>query len=94
MAATPAFPLPAELTTPSLKKMNTPSLPEEASTGIIAGVITVVFITLLTVLVVIIVYLYKNKGSYHTYERPEADTNGAVEMENLSSKGEKAEYFI
>uniref|UniRef100_A0A674J3M2 Small cell adhesion glycoprotein n=1 Tax=Terrapene triunguis TaxID=2587831 RepID=A0A674J3M2_9SAUR len=55
-------------------------------------VITVVFITLLTVLVVIIIYLYKNKGSYHTYEQPEADVS--VQMENLPSKGEKEEYFI
>ncbi|XP_048687661.1 small cell adhesion glycoprotein isoform X2 [Caretta caretta] len=92
MAATPPPLLPTELTTPFLKRINTPSLQEEASVGVIAGVITVVFITLLTVLVIIITYLYKNKGSYHTYEQPEADVS--VEMENLPSKGEKEEYFI
>uniref|UniRef100_A0A452IL71 Small cell adhesion glycoprotein n=1 Tax=Gopherus agassizii TaxID=38772 RepID=A0A452IL71_9SAUR len=93
MAATPPPPLPTdELTTTFLKRINTPSLQEEASVGVITGVITVVFITLLTVLVVIIIYLYKNKGSYHTYEQPEADVS--VQMENLPSKGEKEEYFI
>ncbi|TFK03466.1 Small cell adhesion glycoprotein [Platysternon megacephalum] len=91
-AATPPPLLPTELSTPFLKRISTPSLQEEASVGVIAGVITVVFITLLTVLVVIIIYLYKNKGSYHTYEQPEADVS--VQMENLPSKGEKEEYFI
>ncbi|XP_074791647.1 small cell adhesion glycoprotein [Natator depressus] len=92
MAATPPPLLPTEeLTTPFLK-INTPSLQEEASVAVIAGIITVVFITLLTVLVIIITYLYKNKGSYHTYEQPEADVS--VQMENLPSKGEKEEYFI
>ncbi|XP_043362550.1 small cell adhesion glycoprotein isoform X2 [Dermochelys coriacea] len=107
MAATPPPPLPTELTTPFLKGINTPSLQEEGSVGVITdeelrhtdqgidflkGVITVVFITLLTVLVIIITYLYKNKGSYHTYEQPESDVS--VQMENLPLKGEKEEYFI
>ncbi|XP_067385652.1 small cell adhesion glycoprotein isoform X2 [Emydura macquarii macquarii] len=92
MAAVPTPPLPTELTSPFLKKMNTPSLQEEASVGIIAGVITLVFITLLTVLVVIIIYLYKNKGTYRIYEQPEADVS--VQLENLPSKEEKEEYFI
>ncbi|XP_010124611.1 PREDICTED: small cell adhesion glycoprotein [Chlamydotis macqueenii] len=56
-------------------------------------VITLVFLTLLTVLVVIIVYLYRNKGSYLTYERPAAEPDGAVQMEDTPSK-EKEEYFI
>jgi len=58
-----------------------------------AVVITLVFLTLLTVLVVIIIYLYRNKGSYLTYEQPAAETDTAVQMEDAPSK-EKAEYFI
>ncbi|XP_010072368.1 PREDICTED: small cell adhesion glycoprotein, partial [Pterocles gutturalis] len=56
-------------------------------------VITLVFLTLLTVLVVIIVYLYRNKGSYLTYEQPAAEPDVAVPMEDAPSK-EKEEYFI
>uniref|UniRef100_A0A8C8SMG5 Small cell adhesion glycoprotein n=1 Tax=Pelusios castaneus TaxID=367368 RepID=A0A8C8SMG5_9SAUR len=92
MAAVPTPPPPTEELTAPFLKMTTSSLHEEASMGVIAGVITLVFITLLAVLVVIIMYLYKNKGSYHTYEEPEAD--GSVQLENLPSKGEKEEYFI
>lgn len=51
------------------------------------------FITLLTVLVVIIIYLYRNKGSYLTYEQPAAETDVSVQMEDAPSK-EKEEYFI
>uniref|UniRef100_A0A8C4PEY7 Small cell adhesion glycoprotein n=1 Tax=Dromaius novaehollandiae TaxID=8790 RepID=A0A8C4PEY7_DRONO len=58
-----------------------------------AVVIALVFVTLLTVLVVIVVYLYKNKGSYLTYERPAAEGDVSVQMED-ASPGEKAEYFI
>ncbi|KAM7080079.1 small cell adhesion glycoprotein isoform X1 [Ciconia boyciana] len=58
-----------------------------------AVVITLVFLTLLTVLVVIIIYLYKNKGSYLTYEQPAAETDVSVQMEDAPSK-EKEEYFI
>lgn len=59
----------------------------------LAVVITLVFLTLLTVLVVIIVYLYRNKGSYLTYEQPVAETDVSVQMEDAPSK-EKEEYFI
>ncbi|XP_009880732.1 PREDICTED: small cell adhesion glycoprotein [Charadrius vociferus] len=82
-----------ELTTPSLKKAHTPPLHEDANTVVIAVVITLVFLTLLTVLVVIIVYLYRNKGSYLTYEQPVAETDVSVQMEDAPSK-EKEEYFI
>ncbi|KAM9368156.1 small cell adhesion glycoprotein [Phaethornis superciliosus] len=81
-----------ELTTPLLKKTHTPSLHEDANTVVIAVVITLVFLTLLTVLVVIIIYLYRNKGSYLTYEQPVAETV-SVQMEEAPSK-EKEEYFI
>ncbi|NXC45260.1 SMAGP protein, partial [Penelope pileata] len=82
-----------ELTTPGLKKADTSPLHEEANTAVIAVVITLVFITLLTVLVVIIIYLYRNKGTYLTYEQPAAETDEAVQMEDAPSK-EKEEYFI
>uniref|UniRef100_A0A8B9VQR2 Small cell adhesion glycoprotein n=1 Tax=Anas zonorhyncha TaxID=75864 RepID=A0A8B9VQR2_9AVES len=82
-----------ELTTPGLKKAHTPPLHEDANTAVIAVVITLVFITLLTVLVVIIIYLYRNKGSYLTYEQPAAETEVSVQMEDAPSK-EKEEYFI
>uniref|UniRef100_A0A8B9BK92 Small cell adhesion glycoprotein n=2 Tax=Anser TaxID=8842 RepID=A0A8B9BK92_9AVES len=82
-----------ELTTPGLKKAHTPPLHEDANTAVIAVVITLVFITLLTVLVVIIIYLYRNKGSYLTYEQPAAETDVSVQMEDAPSK-EKEEYFI
>lgn len=55
-----------------------------------AVVITLVFLTLLTVLVVIGIYLYRNQGSYRTYEQPEPDT---APREEAPSK-EKEEYFI
>ncbi|KAM4643983.1 small cell adhesion glycoprotein isoform 1-T1 [Amazona ochrocephala] len=58
-----------------------------------AVVITLVFLTLLTVLVVIIIYLYRNKGSYLTYEQPAAETDVSVQMEDAPAK-EKEEYFI
>uniref|UniRef100_A0A8C3CB64 Small cell adhesion glycoprotein n=1 Tax=Cairina moschata TaxID=8855 RepID=A0A8C3CB64_CAIMO len=70
-----------------------PQIPQEPSPGAAAFVITLVFITLLTVLVVIIVYLYRNKGSYLTYEQPAAETEVSVQMEDAPSK-EKEEYFI
>ncbi|XP_069735064.1 small cell adhesion glycoprotein [Phaenicophaeus curvirostris] len=84
---------PEEPTTPFMKKAHTPSLHEEANTAIIAVVITLVFLTLLTVLVVIIIYLYRNKGSYLTYEQPAAEPDVSVQMEDAPSK-EKEEYFI
>ncbi|XP_009705425.1 PREDICTED: small cell adhesion glycoprotein [Cariama cristata] len=86
-------PLTAELTTPLLKKAHTPPLHEDANTAVIAVVITLVFLTLLTVLVVIIIYLYRNKGSYLTYEQPAAETDVSVQMEDAPAK-EKEEYFI
>uniref|UniRef100_A0A8C4TVR3 Small cell adhesion glycoprotein n=1 Tax=Falco tinnunculus TaxID=100819 RepID=A0A8C4TVR3_FALTI len=82
-----------ELTTPVLKKAHTPPLHEDANTALIAVVITLVFLTLLTVLVVIIVYLYRNKGSYLTYEQPVAEPDVALPMEDAPAK-EKEEYFI
>uniref|UniRef100_A0A8C3MN31 Uncharacterized protein n=1 Tax=Geospiza parvula TaxID=87175 RepID=A0A8C3MN31_GEOPR len=55
-----------------------------------AVVITLVFLTLLTVLVVIGIYLYRNQGSYLTYEQPEPDT---APREEPPAK-DKEEYFI
>ncbi|XP_031459123.1 small cell adhesion glycoprotein isoform X2 [Phasianus colchicus] len=85
--------LPPELTTPGLKKSHPPAPHEAANTAVIAVVITLVFLTLLTVLVVIVIYLYRNKGSYLTYEQPVAEEDAAVQMEDDPSK-EKEEYFI
>ncbi|XP_068777225.1 small cell adhesion glycoprotein [Struthio camelus] len=82
-----------ELTSPFPRKANTPPPHEEADTVVIAVVITLVFVTLLAVLVVIIVYLYKNKGSYLTYEQPAAESDVSVPMEDAPCK-EKEEYFI
>ncbi|XP_030366522.1 small cell adhesion glycoprotein isoform X1 [Strigops habroptila] len=82
-----------ELTTPFLKKAHPAPFHEDANTVVIAVVITLVFLTLLTVLVVIIIYLYRNKGSYLTYEQPAAETDVSVQMEDAPSK-EKEEYFI
>ncbi|XP_010220517.1 PREDICTED: bridging integrator 2 [Tinamus guttatus] len=56
-----------------------------------AVVIALVFLTLLAALAVIAVYLYKNQGSYLTYEQPTADV--AVPMEDAAGR-EKEEYFI
>ncbi|XP_054254663.1 small cell adhesion glycoprotein [Indicator indicator] len=84
-------PLTAELTTPLLKKAHTPPLHEEANTAVIAVVITLVFLTLLTVLVVIIIYLYRNKGSYLTYEQPAAELEASLQAEDAPSKDE---FFI
>uniref|UniRef100_A0A803TP07 Small cell adhesion glycoprotein n=1 Tax=Anolis carolinensis TaxID=28377 RepID=A0A803TP07_ANOCA len=81
-------------TSPFMKKMNVPTSQEDVNVTVIGAVIAVVFITLCSVVVLIVIYLYKNKGSYHTYERPEADPEGSVQMEDLSCKGEKEEYFI
>ncbi|KFO31425.1 Bridging integrator 2 [Fukomys damarensis] len=68
---------------------------EEASTALIAVVITVVFLTLLSVVILIFFYLYKNKGSYVTYEPPEGEPSAILQMESDSAKGrEKEEYFI
>ncbi|XP_061871676.1 small cell adhesion glycoprotein isoform X2 [Colius striatus] len=82
-----------ELTTPFLKKAHNPPLHEDVNTVIIAVVITLVFLTLLTVLVVIIIYLYRNKGSYLTYEQPAAEADVSLHMEDAPSK-EKEEYFF
>ncbi|XP_065715089.1 small cell adhesion glycoprotein [Patagioenas fasciata] len=81
-----------ELTTPSLKKAQTPPLHEDANTAVIAVVITLVFLTLLTVLVVIVTYLYRNKGTYLTYEPP-AEPERALPLEDAPAR-EKEEYFI
>lgn len=53
-------------------------------------VITLVFLTLLAVLVVIGIYLYRNQGSYRTYEQPEPDTAPRDE----AAPKDKEEYFI
>ncbi|XP_063149848.1 small cell adhesion glycoprotein [Candoia aspera] len=82
------------LTSPFMKKMNTPTSQEDANMAVIGAVIAVVFLTLLSVFVLIVIYLYKNKGSYHTYEQPEADPEGSVQMEDFPYKREKEEYFI
>uniref|UniRef100_A0A8C3UWZ0 Small cell adhesion glycoprotein n=1 Tax=Catharus ustulatus TaxID=91951 RepID=A0A8C3UWZ0_CATUS len=55
-----------------------------------AVVITLVFLTLLAVLVVIGIYLYRNQGSYRTYEQPEPDTAPRDE----APPKDKEEYFI
>uniref|UniRef100_A0A670KGK0 Small cell adhesion glycoprotein n=1 Tax=Podarcis muralis TaxID=64176 RepID=A0A670KGK0_PODMU len=84
------------LTSPFMKKMNTPTLQEDFpfSQFLFKAVIAVVFVTLLSVVVLIIVYLYKNKGTYRTYEQAPPDPEGSVQMEDLPCKGEKEEYFI
>ncbi|XP_025022917.1 small cell adhesion glycoprotein isoform X1 [Python bivittatus] len=82
------------LTSPFMKKMSTPTSQEDANMAVIGAVIAVVFLTLLSVFVLIVIYLYKNKGSYHTYEQPEADPEGSVQMEDFPYKHEKEEYFI
>uniref|UniRef100_A0A8C7AL98 Bridging integrator 2 n=1 Tax=Neovison vison TaxID=452646 RepID=A0A8C7AL98_NEOVI len=91
------------LTTPSPREelMTTPflqateALSSEASTALIAVVITVVFLTLLSVVVLIFFYLYKNKGSYVTYEPAEGEPSTILQMESDSAKGrDKEEYFI
>uniref|UniRef100_G1PEZ2 Small cell adhesion glycoprotein n=1 Tax=Myotis lucifugus TaxID=59463 RepID=G1PEZ2_MYOLU len=68
----------------------------EASTALIAEVvITVVFLTLLSVVILIFFYLYKNKGSYVTYEPAEGEPSTILQMESDAAKGrEKEEYFI
>ncbi|NXM25557.1 SMAGP protein, partial [Oxyruncus cristatus] len=82
-------PLPEEdLTTPDLRKALTPRGHEDADTAVIAVTITLVFLTLLTALVVIGIYLYRNRGTYRTYEQPEPDA-----AEEPPAK-DKEEYFI
>ncbi|GAB1299853.1 Small cell adhesion glycoprotein [Apodemus speciosus] len=93
----PATPSPEELmTTPVFQAPGTLSpQAEEASTALIAVVITVVFLTLLSVVTLIFFYLYKNKGSYVTYEPAEGEPSAILQMETDSAKGrEKEEYFI
>ncbi|XP_077024356.1 small cell adhesion glycoprotein [Tamandua tetradactyla] len=83
------------LTTPILQATKSLSPEAEASTALIAVVITVVFLTLLSVVILIFFYLYKNKGSYVTYEPAEGEPSAILQMESDSAKGrEKEEYFI
>lgn len=84
------------MTTPVLQAHETLSpQAEEASTALIAVVITVVFLTLLSVVTLIFFYLYKNKGSYVTYEPAEGEPSTILQVESDSAKGqEKEEYFI
>ncbi|XP_021560609.1 small cell adhesion glycoprotein [Mirounga angustirostris] len=83
------------VTTPILQATEALSPEAEASTALIAVVITVVFLTLLSVVVLIFFYLYKNKGSYITYEPAEGEPSAILQMESDSAKGrDKEEYFI
>ncbi|XP_012508358.1 PREDICTED: small cell adhesion glycoprotein isoform X2 [Propithecus coquereli] len=83
------------MTTPILQATEALSPEAGASTALIAVVITVVFLTLLSVVILIFFYLYKNKGSYVTYESAEGEPSAILQMENDSAKGrEKEEYFI
>uniref|UniRef100_A0A8C4L865 Small cell adhesion glycoprotein n=1 Tax=Equus asinus asinus TaxID=83772 RepID=A0A8C4L865_EQUAS len=83
------------ITTPILQATEARSPEAEASTALIAVVITVVFLTLLSVVILIFFYLYKNKGSYVTYEPAEGEPSAILQMESDSAKGrEKEEYFI
>ncbi|KAM6153198.1 small cell adhesion glycoprotein [Erethizon dorsatum] len=98
MAGLPTTPSPGEelMTTPLLQATEALSPEaEEASTALIAVVITVVFLTLLSVVILIFFYLYKNKGSYITYEPTEGEPSTILQMESDSAKGrEEEEYFI
>ncbi|XP_010136962.1 PREDICTED: small cell adhesion glycoprotein, partial [Buceros rhinoceros silvestris] len=47
-------------------------------------VLTLVFLTLLAVLVVIVTYLYRNKGSYLTYEQPAVEADMALPLEDAA----------
>ncbi|XP_035563459.2 small cell adhesion glycoprotein [Canis lupus dingo] len=83
------------MTTPILQATEALSPEAEASTALIAVVITVVFLTLLSVVILIFFYLYKNKGSYVTYEPAEGEPSAILQMESDSAKGrDKEEYFI
>ncbi|XP_027447643.1 small cell adhesion glycoprotein [Zalophus californianus] len=83
------------VTTPILQATEALSPEAEASTALIAVVITVVFLTLLSVVVLIFFYLYKDKGSYVTYEPAEGEPSAILQMESDSAKGrDKEEYFI
>ncbi|XP_006168195.1 small cell adhesion glycoprotein [Tupaia chinensis] len=96
MTSLPVTPSPGELmTTPVLQVTKAPSPEAEASTALIAVVITVVFLTLFSVVILIFFYLYKNKGSYVTYEPAEGEPSATLQMESDSAKDrEKEEYFI
>ncbi|KAF6340490.1 small cell adhesion glycoprotein [Rhinolophus ferrumequinum] len=96
MSSLPATPSPGGLMTTPILQATVPLSPEaEASTALIAVVITVVFLTLLSVVILIFFYLYKNKGSYVTYESAEGEPSTILQMESDSAKGrEKDEYFI
>ncbi|MBV99288.1 Small cell adhesion glycoprotein, partial [Eschrichtius robustus] len=79
------------MATPILQATEALSPEAEASTALIA----VVFLTLLSVVILIFFYLYKNKGSYVTYEPAEGEPGAILQMESNSAKGrEKEEYFI
>lgn len=83
------------MTTPILQPTQTLSPEAEASTALIAVVIAVVFLTLISVVTVIFFYLYKNKGSYVTYEPAEGEPSAILQMESDAAKSrEKEEYFI
>ncbi|XP_074082004.1 small cell adhesion glycoprotein [Macrotis lagotis] len=82
------------MSTPLLQATETLTPTAVANTAVIAGVLTVVFITLLSVLIIIIIYLYKNKGSYITYEPAGGEASATLQMENDSVQGKKEEYFI
>ncbi|XP_057557568.1 small cell adhesion glycoprotein isoform X2 [Hippopotamus amphibius kiboko] len=97
MTSLATTPSPGEelVATPILQATEALSPEAEASTALIAVVITVVFLTLLSVVILIFFYLYKNKGSYVTYEPAEGEPGAVLQMESDSAKGrEKEEYFI
>ncbi|XP_061062644.1 small cell adhesion glycoprotein [Eubalaena glacialis] len=96
MTSLPTTPSPGEelMATPILQATEALSPEAEASTALIAVVITVVFLTLLSVVILIFFYLYKNKGSYVTYEPAEGEPGAVLQMESNSAKGREEEYFI
>ncbi|XP_038609115.1 small cell adhesion glycoprotein [Tachyglossus aculeatus] len=81
-------------TSPLAKATDTLSGDDTANTAVIAVVITVVFVTMVSALAVIVIYLYKNKGTYVTYEAPEDGPAASVQVESSGPRPGKEEYFI
>lgn len=83
------------MTTPVFQAPETLSPQAEEDSTVLIAVITILFFTLLSVVTLIFFYLYKNKGSYITYEPAEGEPSAILQMETDSAKGrEKEEYFI
>ncbi|KAM4701003.1 small cell adhesion glycoprotein [Discoglossus pictus] len=94
MAILPTADSGVELTPPFIKATSSSSSNTDGlDIGIIAGVISAVFVTLLVVLVLITIYLYKHKGTYRTCEDPE-EARKSLQMENSTSSQEKQEYLM